>query len=120
MDNEWPIPVAGCDEVGMPNGASNLGPSIARRGLMAPSIRITSTFPGGKYYELSGTSISAAFVTGSIALLWSEFPNVTAGQIKNSITRHRHTTRRTVVPKILNVSETRKYLKSILLNQTEL
>ena len=65
---------------------SNFGPSIGNRGLMAPGVSITSTYPGGQYTHMNCTSSGAPFVTGGIALLWSIFPNVALGAIKHSIT----------------------------------
>lgn len=37
--------------------------------LVAPGVNITTTFPGGGYGAVSGTSFAAPFVTGSSALL---------------------------------------------------
>ncbi len=54
--------------------ASNLGSSIARRGLMAPGDAVTSLGTNGQTVTSGGTSAATPFVTGAIALLWSIFP----------------------------------------------
>ena len=71
----WVIPVVGYDLQGRPMNHSNLGNSIGRRGLGAPGDRITSLGAQGEPLTFGGTSAAAPFVTGAIALLWSEFPN---------------------------------------------
>jgi subtilisin family serine protease len=82
----WVIPVVGYDLQGRPMNHSNLGSSIGRRGLGAPGDRITSLGAEGKPLTLGGTSAAAPFVTGAVALLWSEFPNASAVDIKLAIT----------------------------------
>jgi subtilisin family serine protease len=71
IKHEWLIPVAACDENGKLDSMSNFGPSIGNRGLMAPGVNIMSTYPGGQYSRMSGSSFAAPFVTGGIALLRS-------------------------------------------------
>lgn len=78
----WVIPVVACDLRGRPINESNLGSSIGTRGLSAPGDEITSLGSEGQALTLGGTSVAAPFVTGAIALLRSEFPAATAGQIK--------------------------------------
>ena len=77
----WVIPVAGCDLQGRPKSQSNLGTSIGRRGLLAPADGITSLGPEGEPVSLGGTSAAAPFVTGSVALLWSEFPAASPAEL---------------------------------------
>lgn len=83
----WVIPVVACDLSGRPINESNLGSSIGTRGLSAPGDNITSLGAEGQLLTLSGTSMAVPFVTGAIALLWSEFPDATAAQIKLAIMR---------------------------------
>ena len=98
----WVIPVVGYDLQGRPMNHSNLGSSIGRRGLGAPGDRITSLGAEGEPLTFGGTSAAAPFVTGAIALLWSEFPTATATEIKLAAT-HAHIPRRTtVVPPLLD------------------
>ncbi len=88
------IPVVGYDLQGRPMNHSNLGSSIGRRGLGAPGDRVTSIGANGKPLTLGGTSAAAPFVTGAIALLWSEFPTATATEMKFAAT-HAQTAGRT-------------------------
>lgn len=97
----WVIPVVGCDLLGRPARESNLGNSIGRRGIAAPSERIVSLGPASNSQISSGTSVATPFVTGTIALLWSEFPNATATLIKLAVTRT-DKPRRTIAPPLLD------------------
>jgi subtilisin family serine protease len=98
----WVIPVAGCDLEGRPTPESNLGNSIGRNGLRAPAREITSLGADGKAQTSGGTSAAAPFVTGTIALLWSEFPSASASAIKRAICPKEGALRRTVVPPVLD------------------
>lgn len=97
----WVIPVAGYDLQGRPMNLSNLGSSIGRRGLGAPGDRITSLGANGKPLTLGGTSAAAPFVTGALALLWSEFPSAPAADVKYAVTQA-YARRRTVIPPLLD------------------
>jgi len=96
------IPVAACNSQGTPLSESNLGSSIGRRGLSAPGENITSLGTNGKPQTLGGTSAAAPFVTGAIALLWSEFPDANATQIKLAVTQAAVRRRKTVAPPLLD------------------
>jgi hypothetical protein len=98
----WVIPVVGCDLQGKPTAESNLGSSIGRRGLRAPGQNITSLGTNGKPQTLSGTSAAAPFVTGAIALLWSEFPGARAAEVKLAITRCGRQPPNALVPPLLD------------------
>ena len=98
----WVIPVVGYDLQGRPMNHSNLGSSIGRRGLGAPGDRITSLGAEGEPLTFGGTSAAAPFVTGAIALLWSEFPTATATEIKLAATHAYIPRRTTVVPPLLD------------------
>jgi subtilisin family serine protease len=98
----WVIPVVACDLQGSPVAYSNLGSSIGKRGLRAPGAEITSLGSEGKTLTLGGTSAATPFVTGAIALLWSEFPTATAAQIKFAVTQSNGSRRTGVVPPLLD------------------
>jgi subtilisin family serine protease len=97
----WVIPVTGCDSQGRPTRESNLGSSIGRWGLAAPGENIVSLGADGKPQTSAGTSAAAPFVTGAIALLWSEFLSASAAQIKLAITQAGRP-RRTIAPPLLD------------------
>src|SRR5271166_1375921 len=98
----WVIPVVSCDGKGLPTGESNLGDSIGRGGLRAPGQNITSLGTNGKPLTFSGTSAAAPFVTGTIALLWSEFPDAGASEVKLAITRCGRKPRNTLMPPLMD------------------
>lgn len=102
INHPWIIPVTACDENGSISYISNYGPSIHRQGLMAPGVNITSTLAGGGYATLSGTSFAAPFVTGTIAILWSLFPSLSAGHIIQAIRMGDIKKQRGIIPSILN------------------
>ena len=96
----WVISVVACDLRGRPINESNLGGSIGTRGLSAPGDSITSLGSEGQSLPLGGTSVAVPFVTGAIALLWSEFPAATAAQIKLALMPSPR--RASVVPPLLD------------------
>lgn len=98
----WVIPVVSCDLQGRPTGESNLGSSIGRKGLAAPGENITSIGSDGKLGTFHGTSAAAPFVTGAIALLWSEFPKASAAQIMRAVMRPDGRVRNAIAPALLN------------------
>ena len=106
----WVIPVVACDESGRPVHESNLGGTIGTRGLSAPGDAVTSLGTNGEMVTLGGTSVAVPFVTGAIALLWSEFPKATAGQIKLAVTQAILPRRASVVPPLLDAEWARHTL----------
>jgi subtilisin family serine protease len=106
----WVIPVGGCDLRGRPLDQSNLGSSIGRRGLLAPADNITSLGPEGKPITFGGTSAAAPFVTGALALLWSEFPDASAAELLLALGRARRPSRATIVPPLLDAWAAYKFM----------
>ena len=97
----WVLPVIACDWNGRPTSESNLSGSAGKRGLSAPGERIASLGADGKQHLLDGTSVATPFVTGAIALLWSEFPGISAVELKRAVTERREG-RSSIVPPLLN------------------
>jgi subtilisin family serine protease len=106
----WVIPVVACDLRRKPLNQSNLGSSISRRGLSAPGSSITSLGTEGQPLTLGGTSVAVPFVTGAIALLWSEFPLATAAEIKLAMSQAVALRRASVVPPLLDATAAYQYL----------
>jgi subtilisin family serine protease len=95
---------------------SNLGSSIGRRGLGAPGEAVTSLGPAAQPLTMNGTSAATPFVAGAAALLWSEFPNASAAEVRSAVTTARRRT--AIVPPLLNawasyesMSRAHSYLK---------
>jgi subtilisin len=54
-------------------------------GVSAPGVHVRSTFPGGEYTILSGTSMATPHVAGVAALVYSAHPDWTTRQVKEKI-----------------------------------
>jgi subtilisin family serine protease len=97
------IPVVACDSRGRPTSQSNLGRSIGRQGLRAPGQDVRSLGAAGDPVAFGGTSAATPFVTGTIALLWSEFPAAAPAEITIAVTGGTQAPRRqAVVPPLLD------------------
>jgi subtilisin family serine protease len=55
--------------------------------VFAPGAAIYSTMPGGAYEFQDGTSMAAPVVSGIAAMIWSYYPQLTAVQVKEAITK---------------------------------
>jgi subtilisin family serine protease len=106
----WVISVAGCDPSGRPMSQSNFGSSIGRFGLLAPGDNITSLGPTGDPETFGGTSAATPFVSGTLALLWSEFPSAAASTLKLALAGRQ--ARTTVVPPLLDAEAAYQSLAS--------
>ncbi len=76
------IAVGATDYDGLRAAFSNYGPNVD---VMAPGDSIWSTYPGGGYKYMSGTSMAAPHAAGVAALLLSVNPNLTPAQIKDTL-----------------------------------
>ena len=105
----WVIPVAACDSQGKLMEQSNLGSSIGRWGLMAPGDKVQSLSSDGGYVTMSGTSVAAPFVTGTIGLLWSLFPEVSPELIRSALMR-KGGRGRSLIPSLLDAWDAYQFL----------
>lgn len=64
-------------------GFSNFGKSTVD--VFGPGVDIYSTFPLNEYSSISGTSMASPAVAGVAAVIRSQFPKLTAGQVKKVI-----------------------------------
>jgi hypothetical protein len=110
----WILPVVAYDLRGKPMDQSNLGHSIGRRGLGAPGDAITSLGAHGPPHTLARTSAATPFVTGAIALLWSEFPAATAAEIRGALCQATGGRRTTVVPPLLDAWAAYQLIKPLM------
>lgn len=63
---------------------SSVGGPLTDHGVVAPGVRIYSTFPGG-YGLASGTSMATPHVSGTIALMLKANPTLTPAEVKSNL-----------------------------------
>jgi subtilisin family serine protease len=107
--NPWVIPVAACNTQGRPMERSNLGSSLGKRGLMAPGDKIRSLKANGGYVIKSGTSFAAPYVSGTIGLLWSLFPDACAVSLRSAVLQS-HQPRRSIIPPLLDAERAYQFM----------
>lgn len=71
------IAVGGTSPDGRIASFSNYGPHVS---MVAPSVMIVSTIPGGRYGAAAGTSFGAPMVSAAVALMNAQRPTLTAIQ----------------------------------------
>ncbi|WP_223770416.1 S8 family peptidase [Streptomyces huiliensis] len=104
------VPVVAYGPAG-PLGSSSLGPSIGRRGVGAVGTGVRSLAAGGGLRPFGGTSAAAAVVTGTLALLWSEFPRAEPVELLAAV-RASAAGRTSVAPPLLNAWEAYRTLRT--------
>jgi subtilisin family serine protease/subtilisin-like proprotein convertase family protein len=77
------VVVASSSRTGTLSSFSNYGIGTVK--VAAPGEGILSTLPGNQYGTMSGTSMAAPEVTGTLALIWSQHPNWTYTQVINQM-----------------------------------
>ena len=86
---------------------SNLSRRSGSWGLGAPGEGIVSLIPAGQPAPRAGTSYAAAFVSGTIALLWSMAPDADAGRVRHALGLGR---RGTIIPPLLDAHTAYRHL----------
>jgi hypothetical protein len=82
QDNVIAVAACGSDNVTLA-GFSNYGKNSVD--LAARGTAVYSTLPGNRYGSLSGTSMAAPQVTGTIAAICNKYGNLSVSEIKNKI-----------------------------------
>lgn len=96
----WVVPVAAALPGGTLDPSSNIGPSIARRGVRAPS-QAESAVPPDRIMRMRGTSVAAAFVTATVALLLELAPRRGAAAVRSALLVNA-ARNRTITPPLLD------------------
>ncbi len=76
------IAVTALDQSGQPASFNSLGPQVA---LIAPGVDIRSTWKGGGYNNLSGTSMASPHVAGAVALKLALKPSLSPDQVRAAL-----------------------------------
>lgn len=106
--HEAVIPVVAALPDGRPDPASNLGPTIARRGLLAPGWA-TSAIPPDRTGTMRGSSVACAYVSAAAALLFGLIPDASPERIR-AMLLGRGRTSRSIVPSALDLRNSARSL----------
>ncbi|HWR84222.1 MAG TPA: S8 family serine peptidase [Candidatus Deferrimicrobium sp.] len=84
------LSVGAIDNNDVITGFSSRGPSSCdgtriKPELVAPGVAIRSSYKGGGYYTMTGTSMSAPYIAGLVALMRQYNPDVTVAEIKYAL-----------------------------------
>ncbi len=116
LTSDFLISVSASDRLGRQSSFSNSG--FESVDLAAPGSEIYSTYlvEEGGYKAMSGTSMAAPMVSGTLALLQADTPSLTAlerrDRILNGLTRFQHLEKRNSGSGLLNVNNAIRNLKT--------
>jgi hypothetical protein len=108
------VPVVPCDYQGQRIGDRNYGISLSRRGVSAPGMRFDA-LNGLDYSVLDNDTMASTWLTGTLALIWSEFPTAISSHIKLALALAHPQRRMEVVPPLLNAMAIYREMKSFFL-----
>lgn len=109
------VPVVPCDFRGKRIGERNYGISLSRRGVSAPGMHFDASEKGLDYSVLDNDTMASTWLTGTLALVWSEFPDALANHLKLALTLAHPQRRTEVVPPLLNAMALYREIQSIFL-----
>jgi subtilisin family serine protease len=95
------LPVVAYNLQGRPRRISNIGRSIGQRGIGVVTDGLVSLGAHGMLRPFGGTSAAAAVVTGAVALVLSELPKTTPGELISAM-KGVQTRRTSVVPPLMH------------------
>jgi thermitase len=76
------VSVAATDSTDTLASYSNFGPWVK---VAAPGTQIASTYPGGRYVYMSGTSMATPYVAGEVAAIRAQNPGLAAEQVNSAV-----------------------------------
>lgn len=76
------VSVAAVDSTGAKASFSQFNNQVE---IAAPGVGVNSTLPNNQYASWNGTSMATPHVSGVAALVWSHYPECTAGQIRTAL-----------------------------------
>jgi subtilisin family serine protease len=79
------IAVASSSNIDRRSAFTNFGDGVVT--VAAPGETLTTTYPGGRYAAVAGTSFSAALVSGGVALMIEAWPWLTPGQAGDDLAK---------------------------------
>ncbi|GIQ65620.1 aerolysin [Paenibacillus cisolokensis] len=89
---------------------SNRGPFVD---IYAPGDRIVSAWMGGRYHQMSGTSMATSHVSGAIALLLAYRPGLSPAEIKAVLRRSMQPLRGRIVPRNAGELDVMRMLQAV-------
>jgi subtilisin family serine protease len=111
FEHEWAVPVAACTADGVVDLRSNLGPTIGRRGLIAPGFAMRGALAPDRIGLMEGSSVAAIFVTATFALLRALFPAAPAAALRSAVLMLPRR-QRSIAPPLLRADRALELLRS--------
>jgi bacillopeptidase F len=78
------LPIAGFSSRG-PSDCGPNGEEVIKPEVVAPGVQVRSSWPGGSYINLDGTSMASPHVTGAVAVIRQVNPNLDADGVKRAL-----------------------------------
>lgn len=109
----WVVPVVATGADRRPLPSANLSARMGHRGLSAPGTPLRSLGPEPGGQVMSGSSVAAAIVTGTAALLWSIRPTMSAANLRSILVDAGRPRRNGLVPPFLDADRAWRRLEPL-------